>query len=308
MAFELSRTEKGTASARRAVRHQVKNALEALSPRKVTDEAVHAARKDLKKGRAVLRLLRDALTHATYVRENAAMRDAARPLSIVRDSTVLLRQLDELVQRFGAPARALPLEGLRRALRAERAAARRTLRRPVSLRAPLSALRELHERSARWRVGEHDWSVLGKGLQRVYGHARKAMAAAHAKRSAENLHEWRKQTKYLWHQLQLLEPLWPGQVGELADEAHRLADYLGDDHDLAVLRAKVLERREVFPDPSSRGALLALIDRCRTELQDKAFVLGERLLAEKPREFSARFGRYWRDWHRGVAKIGRARH
>ena len=297
MAFELSRTETGTSAARRLVRQQMQNALEALCGRGVSDAAVHSARKDLKKGRAVLRLLRDALTPGIYVRANAALRDAARPLSGPRDSTVLLDQLDELVECYGAGARALPLEKLRRTLRAERTRARRALNGPVTLRRSVQSLRELHERSARWRISDHGWSVLGKGLQRVYTHAREGMATARGKRSAENLHEWRKQMKYLWHQLQVLQPLWPGQIGELADEAHRLADYLGDDHDLAVLRAKVVERRELFPDPGSRGALLALIDRRRTELQDKAFVLGERLLQEKPRAFAARFGRYWREWH-----------
>ena len=298
MAYELSRTESGTQAARQAVRHQLKNALEALDHGRVTDRCVHAARKDLKRARAALRLLRHGLARSTYKRENAAIRDAARPLSALRDSAVLLAQLEQLLKRHGAAAHALRLEGLRRLLRRERRQTRRSAAAPGSLRGPISALRALHARSGRWRVGEHGWSVLGAGLQHVYGKARKAMGVAQAKRSADNLHEWRKQTKYLWHQLQLLQPLWPGQIGELADEVHQLADYLGDDHDLAVLRAKIEERRESLPDAGSRGALLALIDRCRIELQDKAFVLGERIFREKPRSFAARFGRYWSEWHR----------
>lgn len=298
MAFELDRTDTGTQAARRVVRTQLKNALDALGDGAVGDEAVHEARKDLKRARAALRLLRDALARATYARENAAMRDAARPLSSIRDGTVLLEQLDQLVKRYGANARAIPLEGLRRTLNRERREARRLLARPPALRAQVNALRALHTRSARWRVGQHGWSVLGLGLQRVYGNARKAMGMAQARRSPENLHEWRKQVKYLWHQLQLLKPLWPGQIGELGDDAHRLADYLGEDHDLAVLRSRVYEHREAFPDAASRAALVGLIDRCRTELQDKAFVLGERLFREKPRPFATRFGRYWSEWHK----------
>jgi CHAD domain-containing protein len=48
------------------------------SPTKLSGEAVHSARKELKKARATLRLLRDALSDAVYKRENAALRDAAR--------------------------------------------------------------------------------------------------------------------------------------------------------------------------------------------------------------------------------------
>jgi hypothetical protein len=95
-----------------------------------------------------------------------------------------------------------------------------------------------------------------------------------------------------------LQPLWPGPIGELADQAHQLADYLGDDHDLSVLRARAIDNKAEFPGAAARGALLALIDRLRTELRDKAMVLGRRLYEEKPSAFEARFGEYWRDWQR----------
>jgi hypothetical protein len=104
--------------------------------------------------------------------------------------------------------------------------------------------------------------------------------------------------KYLWHQLQVLKALRPGAIGKLADRAHKLADHLGDDHDLSVLRTKVATMADAFPDAASRGALLALIDRYRARLQHKAFALGRRLYGKKPGVFATRFARYWRDWHR----------
>jgi hypothetical protein len=219
-------------------------------------------------------------------------------LSLARDSTALLAQLDKLIDRYGPPARDLALEALRKELRREHRAARRRLRQRETLAPQIAALQALYDRSVRWRVGRQGWSILGTGLKRVYANGRTAMAVARAKRSPENLHEWRKHTKYLWHQLQMLTPLWPGLLGELADQAHKLADYLGDDHDLAVLRVKVLERRDLFPDLATRRGLLALIDQCRTELEDKALVLGERIFEEKPPAFAARLGQYWSGWHR----------
>jgi CHAD domain-containing protein len=141
--------------------------------------------------------------------------------------------------------------------------------------------------------------VIGAGLKRVYRQGRKAFATSRAIPSPENLHEWRKQVKYLWHQLQVLEPLRPGAIGKRADRAARkLADHLGDDHDLSVLRTKVANMADEFPDTASCSALLALIDRYRTRLQDKAFALGRRLYEKEPGVFAARFGQYWRDWHR----------
>jgi len=50
------------------------------------------------------------------------------------------------------------------------------------------------------------------------------------------------------------------------------------------------------------GALLALIDRCRTRLQEKAFLLGTRIYAEKPRDFAGRFGHYWKGWTKAAVR------
>jgi CHAD domain-containing protein len=299
MAAALRRSESGTQSLRHIAREQIAKALETLDGKTLSDDAVHSARKELKKARATLRLLRDALGDEVYKRENAALRDAARPLSEVRDAKVLLDTLDRVVRRYGAPARALPLDGFRQALRREYAAIRgRILERPDALRPQRDALRRIFERSARWPVGKHGWSVIGAGLKRVYRQGRKAFATSQAVPSPENLHEWRKQVKYLWHALQVLEPLRPRVIGKRADRTHTLADYLGNHHDLSVLRNKVADLADAFPEAASRSELLALIDRYRTRLQDKAFVLGRRLYEKKPGVFAARFGQYWRDWHR----------
>jgi CHAD domain-containing protein len=217
----------------------------------------------------------------------------------VRDAKVLLDTLDRIVHRYGAPARALPLDGFRQALRGEYAATRRRiLERPNALKLQRDALCRIFERSAHWPVGDHGWSVIGAGLKRIYRQGRKAFATSQAVPSPENLHEWRKQAKYLWHQLQVVKPLRPGAIGKRADRAHKLADLLGDDHDLAVLRTQVETMSDAFPDAASRSALLALIDRYRARLQDKAFALGRRLYGKKPGVFARRFAHYWRDWCR----------
>ena len=295
----MKQGEPGTHRARRITRDRIKCALETLE-RKTNDESVHAARKELKKARATLRLLRDALGKAAYKKENAALRDVARPLSEVRDGRVLLDALSSLVKYYGAPAAALPLTRFRRVLDHRRLEShKKVLGKPGPLREVRQRLREVRSRAGRWHVGRHGWSVLGAGLKRTYSSGRDAYRQARVQPNNERLHEWRKQTKYLWHQLQVLEPLWPGQLGELADESHELADLLGDDHDLAVLRDRVVNARELFPDAASHNALLALIERSRARLEKKALQLGQRLYEETPAAFTARLGRYWRDWKHG---------
>ena len=299
MAGKLKRDEAGTRGARRIARKQIKSALKALDGGRVNDESVHEARKELKRARATLRLLRDALGKRTYKRENAAIRDAARPLSEVRDGRVLLDALDSLVKYYGAPAAALPLHDFKRALDRRRVELRKKiLDKPGPLRGARQALRQVRSRSDDWPVGRRGWSVLGAGLKRTYASARDAFQQAQASQTDEDLHEWRKQTKYFWHELQMIEPIWPGQLGELADETHELADLLGDDHDLAVLHARAREARQVFPTEASHRAFLALIERCRGGLQKKAVESGRQLYAQKPAAFTARLGKHWREWRK----------
>jgi CHAD domain-containing protein len=293
----VSRDQLGVHGVRRIFQQQTSAALELLSRKKLSDAEVHAGRKELKKARATLRLLRAGLSERVYERENATLRDAARPLSAARDGRVMLETLDELVEDYGSPALAASLEVFRRSLRRERRQARRAVT-LATIQQSCRSLRQVVTRSARWRIADRGWLIIGPGLKRIYNNGRRAMAVAHSSRTMEDLHVWRKQVKYLWHQLQILDPMWPGLIGELADQAHKLANYLGDDHDLAVLRGKVLAHPDVFPDAADREALLALVDRCRDRLQEKAFLLGKRTYEEKPAAFETRFGKYREDWAR----------
>lgn len=300
MATQLRQGQSGTRGARRITRRRIEAALRTLDPEKTNDRTVHEARKELKKARATLRLLRDALGKKNYKRENAALRDAARPLSEVRDGRVLLDALSSLVKYYGAPASRLPLTGFRRSLSRRRAQSRKKiLGSPEPLRHARKTLREVSSRSGRWPVGRHGWSVLGPGLKRTYTRGRDAFRRARVRPTNENLHEWRKQTKYFWHQLQLFEPLGSGRVGELSDLAHKVADFLGDDHDLAVLRERAEEARDTFSKAATHTALLTLIERCRHGLQQRALQLGLRLYEEPPMRFVAGIEKDWRHWRGG---------
>ncbi|HEY7642303.1 MAG TPA: CHAD domain-containing protein [Steroidobacteraceae bacterium] len=255
---------------------------------------IHGARKQLKRARATWRLLRPAIDDAQYRRENAAARDAARPLSKARDNEVLSDALESLLDRFGPSANGLHVGPLRHNLSKGRAPAAHPL--PTQQLGRIrTALQQSMKRTEAWKPALGEWDCLAIGLKKTYGRARRALRNARIERAAEDLHEWRKQTKYLWHQLQVLTPLAAGQIGELADEFHHLADYLGDEHDLVVLRERVAT---AGMSETAASALEALIDRRREELQDKAFSLGERLYADKSKAFVHAMTKRWSDWDR----------
>ena len=111
-----------------------------------------------------------------------------------------------------------------------------------------------------------------------------------------NLHEWRKQSKYLWHVLQLTELAWATHEADLGDRVHELSSLLGTDHDLAVLRETLAGEPLTYGGHRALKSLFAIIDARRAELQRQAFALGRRLYADQPGVFTKRIEEYWTAW------------
>ena len=304
MAKPLRHTKSGTKQVQHLLCHHIDRALKALQGNQpLSDAAVHGARKQLKKGRADLRLLRKALGSQTYAYENIALRDVARPLTAVRDARALMDTLDTLVEHSGVQARALDLDRVRLALRDEYCEVRQSvLNEGNTLDLLEASLRAARARAKHWPIGRRGWSVLGAGLKRVYRNGRDAFGVAQNDPSQEHLHEWRKQVKYLWYQLQVLQPIQVGQLTALADQAHTLANTLGDDHDLAVLSDKCLEELDRFSDRATMQTLADLIACCRAHLQEQAMTLGHQLYEAKPRLFVDCLRESWRAWHGKAAR------
>lgn len=122
------------------------------------------------------------------------------------------------------------------------------------------------------------------------------MQQAYAHPAPGIFHEWRKRVKYLWHQIEILEALWPSVLSKLADELHLLSDYLGDDHDLAVLRWTILDNLSWFKNERELMRLVVLIDQERLALEAAAQPLGRRIYFDSPKLFAQRLETYWRAW------------
>lgn len=283
-------TDLRLAGVRRMLLEWIAAAQDALRGKRVGDVDIHNARKLLKKCRAALRLLRGAIGEIAYRRENAALRDTARPLGTARDTRVLIGTLEDVIERFTSATSSLQLATFRRALRRDQMMARQAIT-PALINQQRQALRDIGVRIERVRMRGEDWSVIGGGLERIYRRGKKAMAIAARTRASEDLHDWRKQVKYLWHQLQILEPVCPGLMGKLAAQAHKLADVLGDEHDLAVLRGAI-DRQADTLEVEHRDILIRMVERRRKRLQNKAFKLGEQLFSQRPRRFVSRIGRH----------------
>jgi CHAD domain-containing protein len=303
-AYGLRTGEPTPEGLRRIARGQLDRAQAELkgAPKRKLAVAVHDTRKSLKRLRAAVRLGRDALGEGTYKRENQAFRDTGRRLAWVRDASVLIETLDDLEQAAGRELPSGATAGLRKRLEAERKEALQSLKEDdVVIDAVLDELEDARTRTATWTLDTDGFSALEPGLRRIYRRGRKAMNAAAEEPSTENLHEWRKRVKDLWHAEQILRPASPKKMKKLAKRTHELSDLLGDDHDLAELRNYAATHRQCFDDRVAQVALVAVIDRCRKDLQRGALSLGSKLYRRSPKRFVGSIERGFNQRARSVA-------
>jgi CHAD domain-containing protein len=301
MSFALKSDESLRKGIRRIARKELEDAREQLikASNGSRDKAVHEARKCFKKIRAILRLVRHAIGERHYRYENTAFRDAARPLTEVRDAEVLVETVDKIAKHFADRVRGQSFAAIRKELMThQREVRHRVLGEENAFAVVETAVREALGRLNGWADVPDRWAGVGKGVRQVYRQARQAFAHATADPTVQKLHEWRKQVKSLRYQLEILRAVWPEMMGPLADQADHLGELLGDDHDLAVLRHMLTQDPERFGGEKGVELLLALIDRRREELEGEASVLGQRLLQDPSKAFARRLKGYWREWRK----------
>jgi CHAD domain-containing protein len=224
------------------------------------DGAVHRARKACKRIRAALRLLRESLGEDFYRRENRMLRDAARPLTEIRDAFVLRQTLRALAPHPATLVDILAKDYQQARSRLERGGAK----------AALVQLHQILTRLAERQAAVPELFSIAAGVKRSYRAGRKAFEKARS-RDDDPLHEWRKQTKYLLNQLDLLKSVFDTNLRKMRHRAHELADALGDDHDLSVLQKKLHRSKGCEP-----GLMKQMMAR-RRRLQARSARIGKKL-------------------------------
>ena len=296
-AYRLLPREPVAAGLKRVLTSQIDDAIAQLRGEEGSDpaEAIHEARKDVKKIRSALRLVRQEIGDDVWHRENDHYREVARSLSSFRDAEILVVALDGLSERFETGADT-PVDALRQQLEQEIRAAHDDGSVERAMNEAAVGLFAGRGRIETLPLKGDGWDLIGPGIHRTYRRGRKRLRAVEEEASVTNLHELRKRVKDLWYQVRLIKDADEQMLGALADHAHDLSDHLGDDHDLALLRATVQRRRAAFPEPAHKRHLLEAIDRRRGELQFAAISLAERIYAERPKRFAKRLEKRWESW------------
>ncbi len=295
MAFRFKKHESISEGLRRIATEQIDKAIKEIDDPQLSQSiTVHQARKRCKKLRGLIRIVAPVFDK-WYRRENSWLRDTAKVLSTLRDAKTSLQAFDTLIEHPSAAGRMFRSIGQQLEQDAEAVTANEqaTESQLLQVRERLDALRQ---RVGKWSLSTEGFSALQPGVKNSYAKARKSMRQAMDDPSTEALHAWRKHVKYHGYQCRLLESVWPAMVAARSREAGQLGDWLGEDHDLAVMGQQIQQAAKRYGDREETTALDRLVVVRRRKLQGKCYASGARLFAENKQAFVRRYGRYWEIW------------
>ncbi|MFK0161852.1 CHAD domain-containing protein [Rhizobium sp. NPDC090279] len=282
----------------KAAAHQLGRAMAELTDRpQGLHEAVHAARKNIKRVRALYRLIAP-IAREFQQDENDRLRNAARTLSGVRDATALI-EVSHYLQttatsedELHALARVTGVLTTRR----DRIAQEETDLEDKA-RAAVDTCAEAREalKDASFDCGRRDTARLFQKSWRKNAHkAAQALSECHAEAAhAESFHDLRKRSQDYWMHHMLLRDVWPAAMHAKQLEAKALVDVLGRYLDMSIL-ADVADREpHLFNGSDDHARLLeAIISRQQTA-REEALERAGWVFADKPEREARTIRHLW---------------
>lgn len=259
------------------------------------DDSIHETRKNFKKLRAILRLVRFELGHDLYKKENVLFRDTGRIISGIRDAAVMVETTDYLRKKYSKEISREDFKQLRKNLSLSARRVRAQFKKNEELiEAIIKILSKHRDEIRKWPLRKKSFKQLVPGIQLVYERGQNALAAAKRNPSAENFHEWRKRAKYLWYHTRILEDAWPEYMNILSNKLSELSDVLGLEHDVSELRNLLLKETSLFEDKEVQSKLFNFIGQERLYLQAEARSIAPYIYCESSDNFTSRLEAYWK--------------
>ena len=256
---------------------QIGSSLLALKGNNALPDRVHDVRTYIKKLRAILHLASPVISKRHREHAAALLRNAAARLAPLRDSEVLLRTLDNLLEEHVFFADSFS------SLRAGLADTAEQRRRNDAKKIPLvlGCLRKLKASVEEWPLEKLEAGDLKNRIRRSYRRGRIAMKHCCSEAEPDAFHLWRKQVKLLWYQLRITAPFWKNQAADLIDTTDKIGQLAGEERDLSLLR-DALEKRAGQPEIGLLGdRIFSILPQLRREALDT----GIEFYRSKPRSF-----------------------
>lgn len=283
MAYVLRTEEQSADGLRRIATELIEQAIGAFADLRLhRNEAVHQARVQCKKFRALLQLLGVTLPELASF-ENSRIRDAAAQLAHIRDADALAETFEAFKQHAARCVSSHVLHEVHQILMHRRQLIAGDDSSVESrIEEFISNMKTALHRVRSWPLDLDGISDVILGFAKSNQRGRKAMKACHQSLLDETYHDWRKWSKYQFYQSNLLKKYLRDSLKRRIGVLERLGKLLGVDHDLAVLRHEIVEAADfrTVRQLTCVGGLLQAIDGRRRRLQARSFKLGKRVYSK----------------------------
>ncbi|MGG6895083.1 MULTISPECIES: CHAD domain-containing protein [Rhizobium] len=282
----------------RVAAHQLGKAIAVLKDRpQGLHEAVHDARKNIKRVRALYRLIAP-VAREFQRQENGRLRDMARTLSGVRDATALIEVSHYLQETATSADEQQALSRVSEVLTARRD---RLSQEESDLedkaQAAIATCGEAIEavKGISIECGKRDAARLLRKSWRTNG--RKAIEAfcecGDTDAHVESFHDLRKRSQDCWMNHMLLRDIWPAAMHAKQLEAKALVDVLGRYLDLSILSGVADREPQLFDSNDDRARLLEAIISRQQIAREEALSRAHWVFADKPECEARTIKRLW---------------
>jgi CHAD domain-containing protein len=305
MAYHFKANESVPDGIRRIVREEIDSAVDQLTnhagKHRSRDEAIHEARKSIKKIRGALRLIQPELGQI-YRNENGRLGNTGRQLSELRDAGAVMEVFDGVVEKYRHQLKPEAARAVRRRLLKNKQETERRLKVDIVIRRAVAALQAIGKDVEKWPLSTEGFEAIAPGLKNRYRRGQHAMVIARNDPTPENLHEWRKRVKDHWYHIKLLESAWTEILKARETALDDLQNWLGDDHNLVVLCEKLNADPDQYGGKDNVQLFTAIMREYSNELRDKSFALGAKIYEQKPKLLARDMAKLWDTWQNEGAR------
>ncbi len=293
MSFRLKRDASIASEIRRLVSSQLEIAISELrtvgDPE--SDDAVHDARRRVKKIRAVIRLVRPALDKR-YRAVDRELKDVSKLLAPVADGQGIIETLDQLAHRYRKLLPSHAVRSIRAGLRERSARIDREANHRGLIQIAAETLRGERKHVKNWAICGDGFDAIAPGLEESYRRARDGMMLAWSKPKASHYHSWRRYVKDHWFHVRLLEDNCDNHLLAYQRRIEALDGVLGEYHNLVILREVLVS--DGYTSRRETARCLGVVSRYQRLLRHHAESIGIRIYGEKPHRYVRRVERLWK--------------
>jgi CHAD domain-containing protein len=255
--------------------------------------SIHEARKNIKKLRAVLRLIRHEIGVEKYRQLNTFYSETGQKVALLRDDTSMVELLENFKVNIKSPELQKVIQKSIRLAKKKREKEfadffknKKGNQLNKTISGKTGALRQANIQ------GNPEVFIL-QSVGKVHSDTIKRMKQAEKEGTNEAYHNWRKQVKYLMFQMMILRNAWPLFFEAYIAELDKLQKLLGNLHDLNILNNYVVQGDLLTLDKKQKEALLSYIYPHRANLKKQTHTIGKLLFAESSPAFSKRLLGIW---------------